>query len=234
MKHFVWIPIALLLGLILGGWGPREDLKLARQELDLLRSKETRRTENPVRTVTDWVRIPPSASQEPAAPPASAEAVATNGPATVAQAAPAETPEGLRKQIDAAIELWKVRSDVARSTFLARANFDQEQTTRFDVLLSAMNLRLRATIEQIAARLRAGEPPTPESGVQAVHALSGALATTYDEMDRTLPPTWRTTENGPLDLVDFIDPSVAEPLIGVEQLLPRGRRGVRFQMGRAP
>jgi hypothetical protein len=132
------------------------------------------------------------------------------------------------------MELWKVRSDVARNTFLARAKFNTEEAAQFDVLLAAMNLRLRATIEQIAVGLRAGETPSPESGVRAIHTLSGALATTYDEMDRTLPPGWRAAGDEPLDLVDFVDPSVAEPLIGVEQLLPRGRRGGQFRMGRTP
>ncbi|MDZ4197670.1 MAG: hypothetical protein U1E27_00115 [Kiritimatiellia bacterium] len=38
MKYLIWIPLALLTGLILGGWGPRQDLKLARQELELART----------------------------------------------------------------------------------------------------------------------------------------------------------------------------------------------------
>lgn len=225
MKHAIWIPFALLLGLVLGGWGPREDLKLARQEIELLRSREDRKSENPVRTVTDWVRIPPRT--EPAQPP---PPETPSEPAPEPETTPPSEPEipsvpppDLRARIDEALELWKIRSEIARNTFVMRAKFGPEEAAQFDVLLAAMNLKLRSSIEQIAVGLRAGEDPTPETGLRAIHTLSGALASTYDEMDRTLPPGWRVAGDEPVDLVDFVDPSVAEPLIGLEDRIPRGR-----------
>ena len=48
---------------------------------------------------------------------------------------------------------------------------------------------------------------------------------TYDEMDRTLPNGWRTSAGRDFSLTDLIDPSVAEPLIDVEDKLDRPRRG---------
>lgn len=220
MKHAIWIPFALLLGIVLGGWGPREDLKLARQEIELLRSRESRKTENPVQTVTDWVRLPPRT--EPTPPPEPAPEGVTEDPPPIQPETAPPPPLDLRAQIDEAMELWKIRTEIARNTLVAQAKFGPEEAAQFDVLLAAMNLRIRASIEQIAASLRAGEEPSPESGVRAIHALSGALATTYDEMDRTLPPGWRVAGEEPVDLVDFVDPSVAEPMIGLENRIPRG------------
>ncbi|MDZ4197671.1 MAG: hypothetical protein U1E27_00120 [Kiritimatiellia bacterium] len=138
---------------------------------------------------------------------------------------PPETAETLRERIDAAMEIWRIRSDIARDTLLARARFDDRATDQFDLLMAAMNLRLRTEIGKIADQLRTGEIPNQEFSIRSAHVLAGAIATTYDEMDRTLPPSWRVGEERSVDLTDFIDPSVAEPLIAVESRLSiQGRR----------
>lgn len=242
MKAFAWIPFALLLGIVIGGWGPRQDLKTARLEMERLQSVASS-SDSTVRAVTDMIRIPPretvaqeTRDAETESPGSAPGAVDPSEESQVAQAPTAveeeRTPRNLRESIDEAIELWRVRSDIARNSFIARARLNSEQSAQFDVLVTAMNLRLRNSIEQVAARFQAGEAQTLESTVRTVNQLSGILALTYDEMDRTLPATWRMVGEGTVDLTDFIDPSVAEPLIGVEQRLQwregrRGRRGRR-------
>ena len=238
MKHFVWIPLAALAGFGLGGWAPR--LEARRQELlvrDLRRELAAAggprsaletvsnilplngSARRPAPTLSPASPAPETApSGEPAAPPPAGGEAETRGP-----------PASLREAIDSAAQIWKVRADLARSALIERSGFNTDEAARFDVLMAGMNVRLRDICARWADRLRNDDEPfAPETGVRMAHEFTGALTTTYDEMDRTLPPAWRTSSETPVDLVDFVDPSVAEPLIAVEDKfnagLPRGRR----------
>ncbi len=241
MKHVVWIPLALLIGIALGGWAPR--LEARRQALlvrDLRRQLEAA---GPPRTalaaMSGILPLAPSARVEPrtevpAAAPAPSGAAPEPAPES-GEGAPETSaaegrgpPENLREAIDQAADLWKVRSDVARAALIERAGFNADEAARFDVLMAGMNVRLRDVCARWAERLRQDEPFSPEMGIRMANEFTGALATTYDELDRRLPPTWRASGAAPVDLVDFVDPSVAEPLIDVEDKLDAGRpRGPR-------
>jgi hypothetical protein len=78
-----------------------------------------------------------------------------------------------------------------------------------------MNRRLAHAIEAWAAGIETREA-NAEDGIRLMNQVTGALVLTYDEMDRKLPATWRQTGGKGLQLMDFIDPSVARPLIQVE------------------
>ncbi len=235
---FALLPFALLAGLVLGGLGPRRELEEARREIERMKSRPERAGgAGSLNVITDVVRIPPRPATETRAP----QSPATDG--TAERPAPgaadleptASAPErpaeriSLRERLETAREAWAVRVDVARNTFAARTGYRGEELAEFDTILAAMNLRLRNTFEQFARQLAAGEELTVERGVRMVNELTGALALTYDELDRKLPSAWRAAAGDDFDLTDFIDPSVAEPLIPVESQIenrPR-RRGPR-------
>lgn len=233
-----WVPFAVLLGMALGSWPARREIDRLRVETEELR-KEVRRRQRDVGTfaqLTQMVRLSdPSADAGRAGrtnpPPAAADAAApaTNRPARrrgppLSELRPRpDDDRPLRARIDDAMEAWRVRTDIARNNFIERAGFDAEQAARFDTLVGAMNVRLRDRLERFAQAVQAGEAVTPEIGARLINDLSAAVVITYDEMDRNLPQ-WRRPEAGRLDLGNFIDPSVAEPLIGIEDALRRAER----------
>jgi hypothetical protein len=231
-RTVIWVTLALLAGLALGAWGPRSDLaKMKARMIDL----EERLKERPggagrLRSVTDMLRIPAAeetAPEEPApAAPAEPAAETDSGGAPApasANATHAPAPKDLRQRIDEAAELWRVRSDVARNSFVSGAGLEREQAMAFDVLMAAMNIRLGTSISNWVGRVKEKEDLRPEDGARILNELSSVFVLTYDEMDRKLPPGWREGAGERFDLITFVDPSVAMPLVGIETELEQAR-----------
>jgi hypothetical protein len=237
MKSMVWIPVALLAGLALGGWPAREKARRLEVEVEQLRkeAKSRDRSAGALGQVAQMIRLPDSGPARPPSAPdggaSPAATTATNAPARRGPPLAALRPRpgderSLRDRIDAGMDAWRVRSDIARDTFVDKAGFDAAQAAQFDVLAQAMNLRIRDRLDLFAEEVRSGAEITPESGAKMIHDLSGIVVMTYSEMDRTLPE-WRAADMQRFDMADFIDPSVAEPLVGIEDELRRADRGRR-------
>lgn len=228
--HGIWrssgwalVPLALFGGLVLGGWGPRRELERANAEIARLKARGPRGGDGAsLNVITGVVGLPAAGERRTETPPASKETAPL--PQTAAPATPAEPAENrprisLAERLEEARAAWAVRVDIARNTFVARTGLRDEDLKRFDVVVAAMNLRLQAAFEQLAQAVAAGEEITPERALRIVHDLTGILTLTYDELDRQLPSTWRAAAGDDFDLTDFIDPSVAQPLVAVEPLL---------------
>ncbi|MCF7839072.1 MAG: hypothetical protein K9N49_10635, partial [Candidatus Marinimicrobia bacterium] len=143
-------------------------------------------------------------------------------------------PATFRERLETASEVWRLRADLARQRLFDRVQPEPDQAARFDVLMEAMNLRLGAAIDDWAARIAAADEVTPAMGVRMMHEITGVLALTYDELDRTLPPAWQANDDGSFELVTFIDPEVAMPLIAVEDTLRASRPARRGPFGPPP
>lgn len=225
-------PLALFAGLVLGGWGPRRELERANAEIARLKARGPRGGDGAsLNVITGVVGLPAAGERRAETPPAKEPAPASEPPAAPAPAEPAENRPriSLAERLEEARAAWAVRVDIARNTFVARTGLRDEDLKRFDVVVAAMNLRLQAAFERLAQAVAAGEEVTPERALRIVHDLTGILTLTYDELDRQLPSTWRAAAGDDFDLTDFIDPSVAQPLVAVEPLL--GNRP-RFGPGR--
>ena len=240
MKSLAWIPVALLLGLALGAWPAKNEMKQLREETERLRKEAKARAggAGTLGQLTQIMRIPEAPAAKPARP---AGPASTNGPDVAADGGdatnrpPRRRPpfadirprpgddRTMRERIDAGMDAWRVRSDIARNNFIANAGLDAAQAAQFDVLVQAMNLRLKDRLSRFAGEVKDGQKITPESGARIINDLSGSVVMTYDEMDRTLP-TWRAGNPGRFDMADFIDPAVAEPLIDIEGDIRRAER----------
>ena len=142
-----------------------------------------------------------------------------NDVAVVDKERPRPTPRTFEDNIDKAVELWRVRSDLARGAFLNQVEASEEETLRFDVVMEAMNVRLESTIQRWAEILGEETVPHQEAGIRMMNEITEALTITYDELDRNLAEGWKTNVNETFELTDFIDPSVALPLADVEDKL---------------
>lgn len=115
------------------------------------------------------------------------------------------------------------RAERMRSNLFERAKLDERQATRFDVLVAAMNLRLRQAATQLRQAVESGEISRGEARARAMKEIGAAVALTYDELDRNMPANWRTaTTNDPIDLWSFIDPQLWQEFRGVRGGPPRG------------
>lgn len=235
MKIMGAIIFALLVGLVLGGWGPRRDLKEAQREIEELKtqlSKKGGRTAG-LEGIAALLQVPDRAERparqgrgEGAVPQTSAGmntvsgsdrpgpfsgANGTNGPARV----------DFRERIKTAADLWKVRRDLARSGFISRVKLTPAEATQVDVIMQAMNVRLEESVARWVDYLKEAEEISPEDGIRMMNELSGVVVTTYDDLDRTLAEDWRDQAGEKFQVFDFINPEVALPLAEVEGIMDR-------------
>jgi hypothetical protein len=194
--------------------------------------KESKGRESEFANMIRMLKIPDRAGEQKTVPSTSKPppAAATNaGPETAAAPDSKDTRkrggppfgrpgdrESLRERIKEAADLWRVRSDLARNSFIQNTKLTAEQAQRFATLTEAMNIRIGHEIDQFAAQVKEGGRLSPESGARLFNSLSGAFVLTYDEMDRSMPEGWRESSGKDFDLVDFVDPEVATPLIDIE------------------
>lgn len=229
MRIFAAVVVALLIGLLVGGLGPRGDVRKANARIaDLEKQLKAKSKERrPVAGVAEMLNIP---VQQPAAqlPPEERrrpfmmgrdfQGADTNAPPHRERrwGPPTGTPEDrarFRDGIRTAMDAWRVRSDLARNSFVSNVATNDKQTADFDVLMAAMNLRLSNSISQWATAMNTtSNSLSAETGLRMMNGLSQIVVTTYDELDRLMPSDWRENAGPDFAVFDFIDPAVALPL----------------------
>ncbi|HMP76195.1 MAG TPA: hypothetical protein PKE12_07865 [Kiritimatiellia bacterium] len=105
-----------------------------------------------------------------------------------------------------------------RSNLVEKAELNEQQEVRFDVLVAAMNMRLLEQSRTWQEAIENGTMGRHEVRARAMKEIGSALSVTYDELDRNMPPEWRTaTTNESVNLWTFIEPEVwgaMRPLMG--------------------
>ena len=228
-KSVVFIPLAFVLGGLLGAWRPSEELRALKAKPAEPPPRQQRQAG--FDSFAKMVNIPDEARSPRHRRPVRERTSATNEVASAAQEAenaPAEekaqerrprrremSPEDLRARIDEAAELWRTRVDIARAQTIEKLGLDEAGAEQFNAALENMNAKLRDSIQIIADKLANEEKMTPELGVRLMGDLCTSLAESYDEIGQCVGEE-RRGEISNLELHNFVDPSVAEPLVGVQ------------------
>lgn len=233
MKHWYLIPLAAVAGIVAGAWGPRADLE-ALQELKL--EKTARREANQksgFKAIADLARIPDKAKsvrprpEKPAAPangeqpkPDAATNVVEKGRHHRGHFPPTQKllRGDLKARIEDAKELWRTRCELAKTQWKAKLNVSGESEQRFDQMLDDMNADLRDLMGELAQEVAASRQVSPELGMKMVSAVTGTLAEGYAALGECVEPG-RRDEVSKLPIHEFIDPSVFEPMIEVQDYL---------------
>lgn len=236
-KALVWIPVAFVLGGMIGFVSPNEEL----QALKKRPSEEVAKTgpakpANGFGSFAQLVNIPDAANMKrrrarKEKPAVTAAVVAeTNAvPDNVENDMPPESasepqelnPEDLRLRLEEAADLWRTRAEMAKAKAVENLGLDAAGETRFNEAVSAMNEKLRDSMQAIADLLADEESMTPELGFRLMGDLSTTLAESYDAVGAATTPE-RRGEVSNLQMIDFVDPMVAEPLIAVQGKLGGG------------
>jgi len=239
MKHWYLIPLAAVIGLIAGSWGPREDLKLLQEKMREAKDVGKASASAGFGAFAKMVNIPDVARRpaKPATNAVSRIAAATNAVdrsaaptnAVVAKKGPAAESrpnnrrpfdrEDLRARIDEASDLWRTRVELARVQWKDKLGItDKEKSAAFDSALASMNEALLESMTAVADEVSRTEKMTPELALRMMGDVSRSMAEAYDAVGETVPPE-RRGEVSEMPIFDFVDPSVAEPLIGVQDKL---------------
>lgn len=235
----VWLPLVFVAGGIIGYYGPAEELRArnAREQEEKAKKSKTR---NAFGSFTELVNIPdvakrprrvkdtgatmgadPSVSPAGSDPAGSASDSAAETNATAEATAPRRrrvAPEDLRARIDEAAELWRTRIEIARASAIEKLGLDDKGAELFNDAIEDMNAKLRESIQIVADRVASSESLTHELGVRLMGDIATSLAEAYDAIGTCVDEDHRG-EVSRLELTNFIDPSVGEPLIAVQDKL---------------
>lgn len=248
MKSFIWLPIACIAGVIIGAWGPREELRMLKESAEAERkkprnaaegfqafarmanipeeAKRSRRRRPDAKPLFASTNRPPArtvaVTPAPLAPPATqavetAVAATTNAPPRRQERM---SPEDLRARIEEAQELWRTRVELARARWKEKLNIDAAMGEKFDAALDSMNEQLYDTMQTMAAMLAQQDKMTPELGLRMMGDATTIMAETYEKLGACVPAD-RRGEVSEMQVFEFIDPGVAEPLIPVQDKLDR-------------
>ena len=241
MKTLYWLPVAALAGMIVGAWGSREELNAYKS---LGKSAEgsaaTSKKPSGFDAFAHMVQIPDAASRRPRRQPrAQPEIAATNSVAAARQPGTNEAvraksprpprPRDLGARIDEARDLWSTRVDLARAQWKAKLKLSGDSEAAFDQALQEMNERLYDSVSALAEIIDEQGKLSPETGLRLVGDTTTIMAEAYDRIGACVAPELRDTV-ADINMVDFIDPGVAEPLVGVQDRIEEA--GERARGGR--
>ena len=226
----VWLPLVFIAGGLVGYYGPAEELRS--RDVREKEEKTKAKPKNAFGSFTELVNIPEVAKRprrvkdtEPATNTTAVAEIADEQPkgtnAPVEVAAPRRkrvAPEDLRARIDEAAELWRTRIEIARASAIEKLGLDDKGAEAFNDAIEDMNAKLRESIQIVADRVASSEAMTQELGVRLMGDIATTLAETYDSLATCVDEDHRG-EVSRLELTNFIDPSVGEPLIAVQDKL---------------
>jgi len=234
---FAWLPLAFVVGGLIGAYGPMEELRTReeRAEAEKTKAKAKQKASGAFGSFAQIVNIPDEAKRprrprrmpkddKPAAAStnetnSASEAAPTNAPSTRKRRPEKRlSPEDLKARIDEASDLWRTRIEVAKASAVSKLGLDDAGKASFEEALDAMNDRLRESVQIVADQIASAERMTPELGVRLMGDVSTALAETYDAIGACAGEGKRD-EVSKMNLADFIDPSVAEPFVAVQDKL---------------
>jgi hypothetical protein len=236
-KVIVWLPLAAVLGGIVGAWGPYEELRALKERGEERKDEARPAKRTGFSPIAQIINVPDAAKHPRRAkapkPPKNSEpkevAPENDKAPEKAEKSPVRpmlSPEDMQARIDEAADLWRTRIQLVRATALENLGIASDGADRFDSTIADMNDKLRESMQALADALANEEEMTPEMGVRLMGDLSVTLAETYDHLGECVDSS-RRMDVSSLNLVEFIDPSVAEPLIAVQGKLDgrMGRRG---------
>ena len=224
----VWLPLVFIAGGPVGYYGPAEELR----SRDVREEEAKAKPKNAFGSFTELVNIPEVAKRprrvKDTEPATNTTAVATTSDeqpkgtnATAEATAPRRkrvAPEDLRARIDEAAELWRTRIEIARASAIEKLGLDDKGAEAFNDAIEDMNAKLRESIQIVADRVASSESLTHDLGVRLMGDIATSLAETYDSLATCVDEDHRG-EVSRLELTTFIDPSVGEPLIAVQDKL---------------
>jgi len=225
------LPVAALAGIIIGSWGSREELR-AYKNLGKsgAASAVAPKKASGFDAFARMVQIPDAASRRPPKKHAEPSLIAVKRPGVPAgnsatnKVAVARRQRDLGVRIEEARDLWSARVDIARAQCKSKLKLSGESEEAFDRALQEMNERLYESVSVLADIVDEQGKLTPETGLRLVGETATVMAEAYDRIGACVSPELRG-EVGEINIVDFIDPSVAEPLVGIQDRIemPDGR-----------
>lgn len=219
MKQILAAAIALVIGLVLGGLGPRAQVRVLEDRVEHLEARDCSRggglggglaTMLGERALNMPEAPPPSPSEPPPEPARAEEAGAVPEPAVELGVELDDTGEGA-PDLGAVADMMEVRRAQAHQAMLEQVNPDEAQLEDFDRAMDEMNTSLATLAEELVHRVSTGEAlDRRDSMVLAADALD-VMIRAEDAISQTFSEEQREgTDPSALDPFSYVDASVVD------------------------
>lgn len=223
--------VAFVAGLVLGGMGPRAEVRRLEDEVfDLKRDRSGPRLGGPfgeMFTRALETKEPPPAAPAPdgedplkaalTAPPDEGEPL--QPPEEPAELDPKEGPESM----EAAREAMIARSAQARAALIEDAEPNDEQLAAIDEAIGRMNDRLKGLVARVAEETRDGQEPDRRVSMRIAADGLDAFVQAEDEILSALTPDQlAAVRDEATDPTSFIDVGVFDAFADVAEDIERG------------
>jgi len=239
--------VCLIIGLIIGSWIPRSELRILKEEIEGLRQEfqdcqKSKSEPSLMENVTSMLGMSGSqatkmsdhnsirSDRSPVPKPVTSELVIN--PVEDQDGLPPDDidieisnahdekqigEEGFQMKLEAARDLWKTRSAHARELLREELVLDEEEIRGFDNVITSINNRLEEEIAALASSVQYEDRLGTEDGAKIANRITGVLIDSYAELDAVFPTDWRENTTQETDIVNFIDPMVAAPFAQMYQ-----------------
>ncbi len=234
MKYIAWAAAALVLGLVVGGLGPRQKVRKLQAELDELAAQPCQSDFGRDLAMLMGRGTGPQLRRPGVPPPPgerSAEEILAEHPGAAEELAEleeaeAEAEEQILEELDeefdpeevemlrAALELRKAQS---RAALIEGADPDEDQLQDIDDAVAEMNDELMGLAEELVGMVADGDEPTRRDAMEFAADALDSLLTAEDRMRESLDPDQLDDlDEETLDPFSHVDPELMDILLELE------------------
>ena len=235
---YIPVIIALLAGFILGSGWQNSELRIAQKKIASLNEELSKKSRGSlVPNVANMLgaasragrmkshsEVKPS-GEPPKSQPQHDSKLETPEPTVIEDDWPEDMPfdqeefEDPQAALDAAKELWNIRKVQAREALAEKLMLTDTDLLYFDETVDKLNSKLRERFQILADSVEEKNYVDQVDGLSLVHDITGFMMDTYEDLGDVFPDGWQEETTDDLMLVNFIDPSVAEPMLKLEGLM---------------
>ena len=201
MRQLGWIAAGLVLGFVLGGVAPRQELadlrvEQARLEGQLAQAARRSRARPGPFDALSGLGAPVVGGAGAAAPavegpageaPAGEAVEEVVGGAGASARSEARSPEALRSELDTAVEAQALRAAQSRAVLADQADLDDAALQEVDAIAARTSAALAAHAEELLALgVLDGEEPEPADLLGLTHDVTGVLVEGQEALDAVL------------------------------------------------
>lgn len=209
MKYAIWAVVGIVLGFLLGGFGPRRESNQLRERITELENDLVEAQRNAPSRSTRFMPLPgmdalparstPVAVRTP--PPATGETpLDTEG---TSEASP--TPFNDMAAFDAAVEAQRLRAAQSRQALREQADLGDNEMRDVDEIVDEMNELLAQYADELLAMVESGQDPEPLEFLGLSHEISGILYDSQAALEDVIGDSYGNVDDSAKQVWNYVD-----------------------------
>jgi len=220
MKQILLLIFCFFMGLILGAWMPRSDLRIAEQKNKSLKKnieKLKRSNKGSPVGLQNILNIPKIKRKRTVR--ARKRDLPENHSTVIIEDDENNIESDESESLQDAADLWKVRSAYAKELMIEQLNLSSNQIYKFDMIIAEMNNKIKDQIQNAVDDFTYNDnkKPSTREMLSLVNNVSETMIDSYSQLDGVFPNEWDKVSPKDAELYNFIDPMAFKPIINLKK-----------------